>query len=186
MPPRPPPMPPCLLGGSPFSHMSTSWASAVSSSHQNDLILLFYIRTCFVVLTATRLLFINLIIKNSSSNQQATSKKRFKMRSILLFVAGFIASSDAFAPSDISTRHVPSNNIGSRGVKRSRHQSSTSLAAIDERKPWQLFRFISQSSKFVTLPSLPFASKSPVTKKIGVGEFCLLYHYSLKNTKPLY
>lgn len=92
------------------------------------------------------------------------------MRSILLFVAGFIASSDAFAPSDISTRHVPSNNIGSRGVKRSRHQSSTSLAATDERKPWQLFRFISQSSKFVTLPSLPFASKSPVTKKIGVGE----------------
>mmetsp|Transcript_10767 Transcript_10767/g.18343 ORF Transcript_10767/g.18343 Transcript_10767/m.18343 type:complete len:292 (-) Transcript_10767:782-1657(-) len=74
----------------------------------------------------------------------------------------------------ISTRHVskttPSNHISRREGKRSHHQSSTSLAAADERKPWELFRFISQSSKFVTLPPLPFAAKNPVKRKVGVGE----------------
>ena len=60
-------------------------------------------------------------------------------------------------------------------MKRSHHQnkkSSTSLAAAsNERRPWELFRFISQSSKFVTLPPLPFAAKSPPEKrKIQPGE----------------
>jgi hypothetical protein len=92
----------------------------------------------------------------------------------------------------ISTRHISaaslSNNIVSRGVKRSHHQSSTSLAATDERKPWELFRFISQSSKFVTLPPLPFA-KSPVKRKIVVGEFsfvcCTLLMYADKEDSTI-
>lgn len=91
----------------------------------------------------------------------------------------------------ISARHVsaiaPSNNIVSRGGKRSHHQSNTSLAATDERKPWELFRFISQSSKFFTLPSLPFA-KSPVKRKIGVGEFgfvcCIITQLLITKIQP--
>ena len=81
----------------------------------------------------------------------------------------------------ISTRHVskttPSNHISRVEGKRSHHQSSTSLAAADERKPWEIFRFISQSSKFVTLTP-PFAAKNPVKRKVGVGEFLFVYHYS--------
>lgn len=58
------------------------------------------------------------------------------------------------------------------GPKRSRHQKkrNTTLAAADERKPWELLRFISQSSKFVTFPPSPFA-KSSMKRKIGVGKF---------------
>mmetsp|Transcript_22923 Transcript_22923/g.49592 ORF Transcript_22923/g.49592 Transcript_22923/m.49592 type:complete len:265 (+) Transcript_22923:153-947(+) len=61
------------------------------------------------------------------------------------------------------------------------HTSSTSynrgrLAAADndndERKPWDIFRFVSQSSKFVTPPSLPFigGGKKGTKRKIGPGE----------------
>ncbi|KAL7430802.1 hypothetical protein ACHAXM_002371 [Skeletonema potamos] len=86
----------------------------------------------------------------------------------------------------ISARHVsaiaPSNNIVSRGGKRSHHQSNTSLAATDERKPWELFRFISQSSKFFTLPSLPFA-KSPV--KTGETIWAAGYPNNFFNFAPL-
>ena len=61
-----------------------------------------------------------------------------------------------------------------KGVTRrpphSQEKSSTSLAATDERKPWELFRFISQSSKFVTLPALPFASQSSEKRKLQPGE----------------
>ncbi len=79
----------------------------------------------------------------------------------------------------ISTRHVSktttSNHISKR-EKRSFQQSSTSLAAADERRPWELLRFISQSSKFVTLPPLLFTAKSQ-KRKIGVGEILFVaYH----------
>jgi len=63
------------------------------------------------------------------------------------------------------------SNLISRREKR---RSSTILAAADERKPWEVLRFISQSSKFVTLPPLPFAA-SPVKRKMGAGEFGLMH-----------
>ena len=92
----------------------------------------------------------------------------------------------------INTRRVVSktttSNHISRREKRSCKQSSTSLAAADERKPWELLRFISQSSKFVTLPPLPFTAKSPIKRKMGVGEilFVISSLVLIKKTKPVH
>ena len=42
-----------------------------------------------------------------------------------------------------------------------------------ERKPWDVLRFVSQSSKFVTPPPIPFIGgpRNGGTRKIGPGAF---------------
>lgn len=62
----------------------------------------------------------------------------------------------------------------------SRHNNKHVLAAAGDddassrtaRKPWEFFRFVSQSSKFVTPPSLPFigGGKKGTTRKVKPGE----------------
>ena len=63
------------------------------------------------------------------------------------------------------------NHFSRRVGNNSYRISRTSLAASgDEQVQWELYRFIRQSSKFVTFPSLPFAKRS-IQRKIRVGEF---------------
>ena len=45
------------------------------------------------------------------------------------------------------------------------------LAASAEKKPWELFRFISQSSKFIKPPSLPFTRQKGLKRKVLPGMY---------------
>mmetsp|Transcript_38088 Transcript_38088/g.82088 ORF Transcript_38088/g.82088 Transcript_38088/m.82088 type:complete len:288 (-) Transcript_38088:37-900(-) len=52
------------------------------------------------------------------------------------------------------------------------NDDSSSSSSSKERKPWDIIRFVSQSSKFISPPSLPFigGSKESTRRKVGPGE----------------
>mmetsp|Transcript_5518 Transcript_5518/g.10640 ORF Transcript_5518/g.10640 Transcript_5518/m.10640 type:complete len:292 (-) Transcript_5518:58-933(-) len=52
------------------------------------------------------------------------------------------------------------------------NDNDDSSSSSKERKPWDIIRFVSQSSKFITPPSLPFigGSKESTRRKVGPGE----------------
>ena len=61
-------------------------------------------------------------------------------------------------------------------------------SSSNERKPWDVFRFVSQSSKFVTPPPLPFIGDAgkKANKKVGPGKACILYFMYHAMQKGMY
>lgn len=88
---------------------------------------------------------------------------------LFIFVLALLSASlaGAFSPQPLTHRTTsPSYNLG-RLLAGDDDASSSSK----ERKPWDVFRFVSQSSKFVTPPSLPFigGGKKGAKRKILPG-----------------
>jgi len=73
---------------------------------------------------------------------------------VALCLFSSIATVSCFAPS-------PSSNT------RTRSSSSQLSAATKERQPWDVLRFVQQSSKFVSFPFVPSSSKSKQSVKPG-------------------
>lgn len=81
-----------------------------------------------------------------------------------------IPLADAFSPQLLTN---PSSIISPNHAGLAATDDGNASSSSNERKPWDIFRFVTQSSKFVTPPSLPFfgdAGKNRMKRKVGPGE----------------
>ena len=83
---------------------------------------------------------------------------------LLSFCLQTISFSDAFSPHPFTYTATPYAHGGLAAA-------NDDDASTKERKPWEFLRFVSQSSKFVTPPSLPFigGGKKGTSRKISPG-----------------